>query len=109
MNQRHLLRGCMTDTYAKHLLNKNVVIESIENDVKIDEEIAIVKCAIGDEKLTVLWTYDAGFSVPVFINNSTVLQHVENQLKTKTVFHGVSSDLGRVGLAITQPPNSATF
>ncbi len=80
------------------LLAQAVNITSIENKVLVDEEAAIVNYTFGDEKLMSLWTYTSGFSVPVFVDNQRVLNHVEQELIAKTEFIGYEAQAGFVGL-----------
>lgn len=85
---------------TKRLLNLDVIIESIKNEIMIDEETAVIICTFDGNPLYVFWAYTTGFSIPVFLAPTEVLKHIENQLINKTVFHGLESEKGYVGLQV---------
>lgn len=82
----------------KRLLSLDVSITSIKNDVMQDEDVAFLRCTFDNKPLHVLWTYTTGFSIPVFTPFCEVLKHVEDKLINNTVFHGIESKKGYIGL-----------
>lgn len=65
-------------------------ITSIKNHVMTDEESAIVRVEFAGLNLTVVWTYSTGFSIPVFVNDKRILNHVEKQLKLLTTHKSIT-------------------
>lgn len=54
----------MTDIDTKLYLQHQVSIQSIKNEILIDEEAATLKCEFAGHQLLILWTHPTGFSIP---------------------------------------------
>lgn len=87
-------------------LKQPVVISSIKNDVHTDEEIATVKCTLGDHAFYAFWTSENGFEIPAGIDSCEPIKHtnvvayIKQQLTQQTRFQGYNDPNGYAGLVL---------